>query len=176
MKKTLMFLCLVLCSMVAMAGNPFKSITGKEKLKEIMNSSEKALVVFDWSEAKYDKTKDLKEKLADDYDFVLSDCEKSFVEGFNKQSKKIQLAKDATGAKYKFILKITSIDRYFQPMTFVPKHEAKMWGSLEIVNAETNESLVKIKIDEAEDGYDLVPKECFGKTFLKLGERTAKLK
>lgn len=177
MKRKLMsMVCLLLVSIVAFAGNPFKSITGKENLKAIMASEGKALLVVDWSEAKYDKDKDLKEKLDEDYDFVLGDCEKSFAAGFNKQSKRLQLAQGISDAKYKFVLKVASIDRYMQVMTFIPKHEAKMWGNLEILDAQTGNTLVTVNIDEAEDGYDSVPKECFGKTFFKLGERTAKLK
>lgn len=176
MKNFFMTMCLLLCSIVAMASNPLKAIEGKKNLSTIMRSKGKALIVFDWSEAKYDKDKDLKEKLGNDYDFVLSDCEKSFIKGFNEKSKKIKLAKDASEATYKFILKVTCIDRYFSVMSFVPKHEAKMWGSLEIVDVKTKESLVKITIDEAEDGKDFVPRECFGKTFFNLAERVAKLK
>lgn len=176
MKNFFMTMCLLLCSVVAMAGNPFKAIEGKKSLTTIMSSNEKALIVFDWSEAKYDKDKDLREKLGKDYDFVLSDCEKSFIKGFNEKSKTIKLAEDASEATYKFILKVTCIDRYYSVMSIVPKHEAKMWGSLEIVDAKTKKSLVKITIDEAEDGKDFVPKECFGKTFFNLAERVAKLK
>ena len=169
MKNFFMTMCLLLCSIVAMASNPLKAIEGKKNLSTIMRSKGKALIVFDWSEAKYDKDKDLKEKLGNDYDFVLSDCEKSFIKGFNGKS-------NASEATYKFILKVTCIDRYFSVMSFVPKHEAKMWGSLEIVDVKTKESLVKITIDEAEDGKDSVPRECFGKTFFNLAERVAKLK
>lgn len=176
MKRITLFLSLMLVAVFALASNPMKQISGRENLKAIMSSEAKAYVVYDWTEAKYDKTKDIKTQLAEDYDFVIADCEKSFVNGFNNKAKHLKLSTDNNGAKYKFVLKVTNIDRYFQPMTFIPKHEGKMWGSLEIFNAETNESLVKITIDEAEEGYDLVPKECFGKTFLNLGEKVAKLK
>lgn len=176
MKKATLFLSMLLVAVFAVASNPMKQITGRENLKAIMSSDAKAFVVYDWTDAKYDKTKDLKKELADDYDFVIPDCEKSFVKGFNNKSKHLKLSTDSSDAKYKFVLKVTSIDRYFQPMTFIPKHEGKMWGSLEIFDVETNKSLTKITIDEAEEGYDLVPKECFGKTFLNLGEKVAKLK
>ncbi len=176
MKRFALFCSMLFIAIFAFASNPMKKIEGRDNLKAIMSSDAKAYVIYDWTEAKYDKTKDIKVQLAEDYDFVISDCEKSFVTGFNNKAKHLKLSTDSNGAKYKFVLKVTCIDRYFQPMTFVPKHEGKMWGTLEIFNAETNESLTKITIDEAEEGYDLVPRECFGKTFLNLGEKVAKLK
>ena len=53
--------------------------------------------------------------------------------------------------------------------------EAKMWGTLKIVDA-SGDTIAEINIDEAEDGTDYVRREAFGKTFLLLGERIAKLK
>ena len=43
MKNFFMTMCLLLCSVVAMAGNPFKAIEGKKSLTTIMSSNEKAL-------------------------------------------------------------------------------------------------------------------------------------
>ena len=93
MKNFFMTMCLLLCSIVAMASNPLKAIEGKKNLSTIMRSKGKALIVFDWSEAKYDKDKDLKEKLGTDYDFVLSDCENSLIKAFNEKSKKNKISR-----------------------------------------------------------------------------------
>lgn len=176
MKKSLIVICMLLCSIAAFAGNPIKAIDGKENLKDIMGTKADALVELDWSNAKYDKSKDLKTEFAEDYDYILNDCEKNFIEGFNKKSKGLQLAKESTDAKYKVVLKVTNVDHYFQPMSFVPKNEAKMWGNLEIIDLSNNQTVVTVVIDEAEDGLDFTVKDCYGKTFNKLGERIAKLK
>ncbi len=176
MKKNLTLLLFMLVSMVALAGNPFKGFTGKENLKEIMGSDATALLVFDWSEAKYDYTKDIKEGLKDDYDFVTSDCFNKFLEGFNHKSKHLKLTTTESGAKYKVLLKVTNIDKRFQPFAFVPKHEGLMWGKLEIIEVETNKTLSTIDIIKAMDGTDFVPKASFGATFYLVGENTAKLK
>lgn len=176
MRRLLMSLFAVFFTVSCMASNPLKNIVGKENLKSIMTSVSRACIVYDWSTAKYDSDKDLKASLGEDYDFVKQDCEDSFIHGFNSKSKGLILSKDENGAKYKFVLKVTGLDRFFQVMTFVPKHEGKMWGSLVIIDSDSGKTLAEMTIDEAEEGYDLVPKECFGKTFFNLGGKVAKLK
>ncbi len=176
MKRFVLSLCVMVSAIVCLAGNPLKNIVGKENLKAIMTDKAEACVVYDWSAAKYDQTKDLKAELADDYDFVISDSEAKFVTGFNQKTKGLHLSTDAANAKYKFVLKITNLDRRFAVMAFIPKHEGKIWGSLEILDNATGKSLVTITIDEAEEGYDFVPKECIGATFMNLGKLVAKLK
>ncbi len=176
MKKNLTLLLFMLIGMVAIAGNPFKGFTGKENLKGIMETDGSAQLVFDWSEAKYDYTKDLKEGLKEDYDFVLSDCFGKYMDGFNSKSKHLKLSTSDNGVKYKFVLKITNIDKRFQPFGFVPKHEGLMWGKLEIVDIATQQVVSTVDIFKAMDGTDFVPKECFGATFYLLGNKTAKLK
>jgi hypothetical protein len=176
MKKNLMAICLLLCSVAALAGSPFKKITGKENLKPILRNEAEALIEFDWSNAKFDKTKDLKTQFAGDYDYILNDCEQKFIEGFNEKTKKMKLVKNSSDAKYKVVLKVSSVDHYYQAMIFIPRFEAKMWGNLEIIDLTTNQPVVTVVIDEAEEGYDFVIKDCYGKTFKELGENVAKLK
>lgn len=177
MKKNLMAICLLLCSIVALAGNPLKNMTGKDQLKSMLSENAKAVVEVDWSNAKYDKNKDLKESFGEDYDYILRNCPKRFIEGFNDKSNGLKLTQDATDAKYKVVLKVTNIDHYFNVMGFGPMaNEAKMWGSLEIIDIATGTPIVTSDIDEAEDGKDIVLKDCYGKTFRKLGERIAKIK
>ncbi len=176
MKRIALTLCVMLSALACLAGNPLKNIVGKENLKAIMADKAEACVVYDWSETKYDKTKDLKATLAEDYDFVISDSEAKFVAGFNQKSKALHLSTDTAGAKYRFVLKVTNLDRRFAVMAFVPGHEGKIWGTLEILDAATGTSLATITIDEAEEGYDFQPKKCIGMTFMNLGKLVAKLK
>ncbi len=163
--------------MMATAGNPLKVTTGKDELKSIMKESATLEVAFDWSNATYDNKKDLKEEFGSDYDWIINDCQTKFIEGFNETAKNVKLSATATAdAKYKCVLIITTVDRFFAAMRFVPRHESKMWGTFKIVTSDTNETVVEVNIDEAEDGTDMSPKECYGKTFFKLGEKLGNLK
>lgn len=176
MKRIISTLIALFVCMSMLAGNPLKVTSGKQNLKEIMASAGTALVEYDWTTTMYDNKVSIKDKFADDCDFVVNDCSQSFINGFNAKSKGLKLTTENAGAKYKFLLKVDNVDSFFAAMRFVPRHEAKMWGKLTIVSTENNETLAEINIVEAEDGADFVFKECFGKTFFILGEKVAKLK
>ena len=176
MKRILLTAVLTLSAMVTFAGNPLKIISGKDQVKTIMKESATVVVVYDWSHAKYDNQATLQEQWGEDYDYIVADCEMSFIKGFNENAKKLGMAKESDNAKYKFILTIDNVDRFFAAMAFIPQHEAKMWGSLKIVDIATNQTLAEIRIDEAEDGQHVDIKQCYGETFEELGEKVAKLK
>jgi hypothetical protein len=73
------------------------------------------------------------------------------------------------------MITVKNIDSFINVMGWGSRTEAKMWGTLKIVDA-SGDTIAEINIDEAEDGTDYVRREAFGKTFLLLGERIAKLK
>lgn len=176
MRKTLSVFCMLFACAMAFAGNPIKNLTGKDALKAMQKSEATATVVIDWSAAKFDKTKDLKATLADDYDFIMKDCVDGFVKGFNEKSKKVKMAADAKDAAYKFVIKVTNLDSYYCVMGWFPQWEAKVWGSCQIIDTKTDKVLATFDIEEAEDGKDINKRECYGKTFGELGETMAKLK
>ena len=176
MKRLLLTAILALSAVIAFAGNPLKIVNGKDQVKTIMKENTTVVVEFDWSQAKYDNKKTLKEQWEGDYDYIVNDCEESFIKGFNENAKKLKMAKEADNAKYKFVLTVTNIDRFFAAMAFIPQHEAKMWGTLTIVDIASNQTLAEVRIDEAEDGQHVDVKQCFGETFEELGEKIAKLR
>ena len=171
---TLLF-TLTLC-LFTFAGNPIKIVTGKTAIKGILSENATAVMQFDWTCATYDGKCSIGEELGEDAAFVVNDCQNKFVTGFNTKSKGLKLCEQSDGAKYKVLLTVTKMDCFFAAMSFVPRHEGKMWGKIAITSAETGETLFEANIDEAEDGQDMVRKECFGKTFELLGEKVAKLK
>lgn len=174
-RLTTLIAAMVIC-IGCFAGNPLKVLQGKQALKTVMTETATAVVQFDWSNTMYDNKVTAKEQFGEDYGFVVNDCQISFVNGFNGESKGLQLTNKAEGAKYKFVLSVTNLDCFFAAMRFVPRHESKMWGKLTIKNATNDEIVAEINIDEAEDGCDIVRRESFGKTFLLLGKKVAKLK
>ena len=94
---------------------------------------------------------------------------------YNK-AKKLRMTQDGNDAKYKFILKVANVDRFFAAMAFIPQHEAKMWGTLTIVDMASGQTLAVVEIEEAEDGQHVDIKYCYGETFEELGQTVAKMK
>ena len=83
---------------------------------------------------------------------------------------------EADNVAYDFILKVSNIDAHVDVIGFGPKHVAEVWGELKVIDKASNEVVLQVKIDEADDGDDYVRRECFGKTFLDVGQRFAKIK
>lgn len=171
------FALMVMFACVAtFAGNPLSVTNSKVELKKFLKEQASAVLVIDWSDAKYDNKKTAAEEFGDDYDFIKKDCAAKFIEGFNDKSKGVKLEKEKKDAAYKFVITVRNLDSFVNVMGFGPRTEAKMWGTLKIVDNANGETLAEVKIDEAEDGTDYVRREAFGKTFLLLGERVAKMK
>ena len=177
MKKFISTLIMMVVCVSMFAGNPFRIKEGKQNAKSLMKENTIAVVEYDWSGAMYDRKMSAKDKFEADYDFVVSNCESSFVTGFNGESKGLRLSNEANeNAKYKITLKVTNLDSFFAAMRFVPRHEAKMWGTITVTSMATGEKVLEATINEAEDGCDLVWRECFGKTFAEMGKNLTKLK
>lgn len=175
MKKLFVALCALFVCVAAFAGNPLSVVNKTTDLKSLFKNNATACLVIDWSQTLYDNQKKASEEFGSDYDFIKNDCASKFIEGFNHRSKGLKLTTEKQGADYKFMLTVKNLDSFVNVMGFGPRTEAKMWGTLKIVDA-SGTTVAEIKIDEAEDGTDYVKKEAFGKTFLLLGDRVAKLK
>lgn len=175
MKKMAVLLCSMLVCMSALAGNPLKVTSSKVNLKDFMKKNATATLVLDWKNTTYDEKKSpLDEFSATDYEFIKKDCTEKFIEGFNDKSKGLKLGQGDKG-DYQFMITVKNIDSFINVMGWGSRTESKMWGTLKIVDA-SGDTIAEINIDEAEDGTDYVRREAFGKTFLLLGERIAKLK
>ncbi len=169
MKKILFVLFVALLSSSAFAG-PIKYLKGKGKAKSIMKENVIMNVEFDWTNAKFDEDKELVDFWGEKYERIKKSCENDFISGFNEETKGISMEKGSAEAKYKCVLVVENLDRTFNPMSWVPVYEGKLWGHFTIISLETNEVLVEVAIDEAEEGYDMVPDDCFAKVFHELAE------
>ena len=177
MKKVFLAMMAMVFSVVTFAGNPLKVINSNVALKTFMKEKASANLVIDWKNAKFDNKKSAAAEFNkdDDYAFIQKDCAEKFIEGFNAKSKGIKLEQGKKGADYKFIITVTNLDTFVNVMGWGAPTEAKVWGNLKIVDAKGG-TVAEIDIDEAEDGTDHVRREAFGKTFLILGTKVAKLK
>ena len=177
MKKVFSALMAMMFSVATFAGNPLKVVSSSVALKSFMKEQATANLVIDWKNAKFDNKKSAASEFNkdDDYAFIQKDCAEKFIEGFNAKSKGIKLEQGKKDADYKFVITVTNLDTFINVMGWGAPTEAKMWGNLKITNAK-GETIADINIDEAEDGTDHVRREAFGKTFMLLGIRVAKLK
>lgn len=175
MKKLLVIFAAVCMSLSAFAGNPVKATTGGAAVKALMKDSAGIVLECDWSQTQFDNRVPLKEQMGEDYEFIVKDCEAKFAEGFNAKSKGLKMTADTTAAKYRLVLTVKNVDCRIQ-VGFVARWESKMWGSFKIVGTEDGATIAEGVIEEAEDGTDFVKKECFGKTFLLVGEYFTKIK
>lgn len=175
MRKICFTLVLTFVSVVTFAGNPLSVVSSKVDLKQLMKEDAYAILVIDWSRAKYDNKKTAAAEFGKDFAFIKNDCADKFIEGFNDKSKGIVLDKNRKKAPYKFVIRVTNLDAYVDVMRG-GQWEGKMWGTLKIVKTSNGATLAEVDIEEAEDGKDYVRKESFGKTFKRLGGKVAKLK
>ncbi|MCD8304782.1 MAG: hypothetical protein LUC86_08180 [Prevotellaceae bacterium] len=176
MKKVIVTYCILFTCVAAFASNPYKVLTGKENLKSISKESVPILLVIDWSETKYDGDKEVTEEWGDDYDFIINDCAKSFIAGYNEKSKGPKVMSTVEDAKYKFLITVENVDRFFDPMEFVPGFKAKVWADVKLIEVDSEDIVAEILIDEADEGRDFVANECFGKNFYEIGKKMAKMK
>ncbi len=173
MKKAFLSLALIAMSLLSFANDPCNVLSGYDDLKAILKEKASMQLVVDWSETTYDFTQDVKKVWKSNYDWIVDDCEKSLISGFNEESKGLKLTQD-TSAKYKCELKVTNVDQFRHGLS--GRYESKMWGNLKIFDAETEKLIVEIDIEEAEDGKDTYLRQCYGKTFYEFGITLAKLK
>ena len=175
MKKILTVLFALFVCVSLFAGNTVKVVEGKQSFKTILSDKATAQVVIDWSNAKYDKSKSLKDVWGDKYDYFVKACEENLLNGFNGENKELKLTQEKTNAKYVVNVKVNQLDKYFNVMNIVPCHTVKVWATITILSS-TGEKQVVIEADEMKGSRDFSPEDCYTKAFKILGERVAKAK
>ncbi len=177
MKKFSLIALLLMCFFAfSYARNPLIIVKSSVKPKDLMKEKACATLTIDWSEALYDNEKKVEIEFDKDSIFTKKDCYNKFVEGFNTFSKGLKIDNNENNIAYEFVLIVRNIDAHISVMGFGPRHVAELWGDLKVIDKSSNEVVLQIKIDEADDGDDYVRRECFGKTFLEVAKRLTRLK
>ena len=96
MKRFYVIFCMALITMFAFAGG-IKVSKGKASY---MKTEGKIFVVFDWTNAKWDHGKSVKAQWGEEYDAYVEQGEAQFVEGYNKESKKVKIIKEETNTRF----------------------------------------------------------------------------
>lgn len=167
MKKVLAVLMMVLMCTTAAMADDLKVKSGSFKP---FKSGGKMTVVFDLSQAKYDNKKELTSEYRG-LGNLMQDISSEFVREFNEESKNVTLSLSGKG-DYKMVVKITNVDRHYNPMSWKPGITTKLEGFVTITDANGDE-VANVEIDEV--GNEGIGNEnSLEEAFEELAEQLAK--
>ena len=171
MKKTLITMLAVLLSMTAFA--KVKVTSGSAAcLKEKVS----AVVVFDYSNATFDKDQSYQKWCGEDYADRVAKSTEEFTKAFNKKSKGMQISDNASGAKYKIVVKVGNCDQYMGMSCNWGQMQFKVSAVITIIDLETNETVCTVTVDEENGGCDYSPTDRITDSFASIGKELAKQK
>lgn len=173
MRKILTLLFALLVSAASFAGNTVKVVKSINNAKAILGKNLSAVATIDWSEVKYDNSKDMHDVWGIKYDYFAHECTEKFISGFNENSNGLQVATDAQHTKYSMTVNLTNIDKYFNVMNIVPGHTVKIWATV-VITSEQGDKVMEIEVDSMKGSRDFSPDDCYTKAFHILGKRVAK--
>lgn len=174
MKKiVLLFLMLAVVSISAMAGSDLTVIQGDKKFMKAADGN--AVIEFVWDGATYDYKQPLAEKF-ENLEELKNVAWNGFAETFNKKSKKVKIVSDAAGARYKFVMQVKNMDQYFKVMGFIPGNATKVWGTMNVTDLQTGETIAVIEVKEVNGGANPSPNGSFSDCFEELAKQIVKLK
>lgn len=171
-KKFLLTLLFCMVCAVAMAGS-MKVVDGNKKVFKAISGY--ALLEIDWSETSYDGRMTLQEKYGD-FEPYAAASRSGFIQDFNQDCRSVKIVDDESKANYKILIKIDKVDQYIKVTGFIPGPATKIWGTLSIIDLQSNKTLTVVKIDECNGGASPSPLETFSDSFEALGEYVAGLR
>ena len=134
-----------------------------------------AIVVFNFSEAKWDEEEPLSEHFSN-FDELARQCPTEFARKFKKNAKNVELVKDESEAKWKFEVKVANMDSYYNVMGFgLPGHVTKVEGVIVVTEVASGEQIAVIEMDEVDGGRNVSPEGSFRDCFEALGEQVGQL-
>lgn len=135
----------------------------------------KALLEFVWDGATYDNKRPLREQWPD-LDKYIFKARDGFLQDFTKRSEKVEITENPAEANYKIRIRIYNVDRYIKMTGLIPGPSTKVWGILKILDMESDEELLVIRLDEVEGGASPSPFESMSDTFEYIGKKLAGFK
>ncbi len=173
MKKIILLAAAIVLAMTSFAKSDLKVKSGSMAwAKENASVS----VMFDFSSAKWDNDQDFKTWCGEDYEARAKNSINGFINGFNNKSKGAKATENEDGAKYRIIVKINNMD-WRQSFTGMwGQFYALCWGTIEVTDIATGESVCTIEIDGANGDGDFAPNDRFTKCYKEVGETLAKMK
>ncbi len=171
MKRLFLLFALLMGVLTLSAGD--KVLTLEKGELASLKTGGNVTVVFNFDGAMYD----MKESLSAHYpNFaeLIAKVPLNFMEGFNDKCKESKVV-DSEDSKYTITIKVDNMDCYFKVVSFVPGHATKVWGNASIKDNTTGETIAVVKITECAGSRDFTIDDSFGKCFISLGGKMAKV-
>lgn len=170
-KNILIALSAILLCANAFAGD-FELTSGRSAWRSALKQRASLYVYIDWSKCEYDNEEPVNEYFEEeDYEEVTDKALEAFIEKFNDESKRLKAVEEQSGAEYKMVIKMTNIDSFMSVMNFtLPGFKGKIWGSVEVIEVSSGNTIMAAEFDEIKGGRDFVKNDCFAKAFKDLAK------
>lgn len=177
------FLCLF-GAISLFAGNP---VTVKSGDVSVLKENTTALLELDFSATRVgnqsidEYLKSRGDDFVKDFPEDKTQAADMFAVQFNKKSKGINVAKDASNAVYKFVIHVSTLDYGNAGSAFVPFASAKaggciIKGTIDIINLKTNQTVCTIDIDDVKGLGHMSDRVRLRLVFFELANKIAKIK
>lgn len=172
MKRLFFAICVSMFTVFAFAGG----IKVRQGKASYMKKSGNVAVVIDWNKAKWNNEMPLKEHWDNEYKAYIDAGLASFIEGFNKESKKLKAVDANKPSDYVMAITISNVDRFYSVMSIVPGNKHKIWGEVSVKNKRTGEEVCTYVIDEFKGGRDFSIFDSFKEAMNDMGAKLADTK
>lgn len=171
MKRITLTAVLLLSAITVLTAKPLKVTKGDlSVLKEDATATWK----IDLSDAVFEKAGDFKEWCEDEYETRVKLMDEAFFASFNDNSQGLKLVNEGK-APYKLIFKVKKFERKQGPGLWGSCY-IRVFGTLSIINTETEETALELEVDGVKGDTDFVETDRFPKTMDWLARDIFKLK
>ncbi len=171
MKRITLTAVLLLSAITVLTAKPLKVTKGDlSVLKEDATATWK----IDLSDAVFEKAGDFKEWCEDEYETRVKLMDEAFFASFNDNSQGLKLVNEGK-APYKLIFKVKKFERKQGPGLWGSCY-IRVFGTLSIINTETEETALELEVDGVKGDTDFVDTDRFPKTMDWLARDIFKLK
>ena len=171
MKRITLTAVLLLSAITVLTAKPLKVTKGDlSVLKEDATATWK----IDLSDAVFEKAGDFKEWCEDEYETRVKLMDEAFFASFNDNSQGLKLVNEGK-APYKLIFKVKKFERKQVPGLWGSCY-IRVFGTLSIINTETEEIALELEVDGVKGDTDFVDTDRFPKTMDWLARDIFKLK
>lgn len=171
MKKAFMMLMAsLLCSSAFAVKN---KVTIKSGNISVLKETANMLLEMDYSTTTWEIDDDYKAWSGNDYEERVRVSHTAFKNRFNNVSKGLKIADN--NAKYKMVFKVDNLEQH-QGMSMWGRFTMAITGTIEIIEINTNKSVLVIDVMQAKGNPDYAMKDRIKEAFGELAERLYKLK
>lgn len=156
----------------------FADIDVKSGSSNFLNEATTAVVVFDYSNATWQKEAYYEQWCGNDFANRVQLGYGSFILGFNNESSKLKIKQEDSAAKYRITVKIHQLEENKGAILkggLWGRYYIQCSGTIIVEEIASGEVVCIAKIDDEEGERDLVINDRLAKCFYALGKATAKM-